>query len=132
MCNKMEHRREDGSLSQGYFCYRCGQVSNMYNIGHGVDKCEPDPELVDKLLEMNSRPEEEVLVEEIQVAPEPKSEFMLLAEEVFRKEGMISDVEKMLDRLDQKYHGLRVGAGDAFARECYEFIRDLWREILCV
>lgn len=40
-------------LSQGYFCIRCGMHSNMYGTGHGVDKCEPNPELVSVLRELN-------------------------------------------------------------------------------
>lgn len=47
-----EHNRPNG-LSMGYFCYRCGQVCNMYVTGHGEGKCEPNPELVAKLIELN-------------------------------------------------------------------------------
>jgi hypothetical protein len=47
-----EHMRPEG-LSQGYYCFRCGQSCNMYAIGHGDGKCEPNPELVKELMELN-------------------------------------------------------------------------------
>jgi len=47
-----EHMRPEG-LSQGYFCMRCGNTCNMYATGHGTDKCEPNPELVNTLRELN-------------------------------------------------------------------------------
>lgn len=47
-----EHMRPEG-LSQGYFCFRCGDVTNMVASGHGEGKCEPNPELVRQLVELN-------------------------------------------------------------------------------
>jgi len=46
-----EHLRENGGLSQGYFCGTCGQVVAMY--GHMGSKCKPNPELVKKLNGIN-------------------------------------------------------------------------------
>jgi hypothetical protein len=47
-----EHLRENGKLSQGYYCGICGQVVAMY--GHTKNqKCEPNPKLVAKLDAMN-------------------------------------------------------------------------------
>lgn len=40
-------------LAQGYFCYNCGQSCNMYGTGHGPGKCEPNPEYVKVLKELN-------------------------------------------------------------------------------
>ncbi len=48
-----EHIRPTG-LSQGYFCYTCGQVTNMVGTGHGEGKCAPNPELVTELKRLNS------------------------------------------------------------------------------
>jgi len=45
----MEHLRENGGLSQGYFCGKCGAVVSMY----GHTGCTPKPELVQKLTEIN-------------------------------------------------------------------------------
>lgn len=48
----MEHYRPNG-LAQGYFCIRCGSAGlNMY--GHGVGQCFLNPDLVDKLIELNT------------------------------------------------------------------------------
>jgi hypothetical protein len=47
-----EHMRENG-LSQGYYCMRCGGVCNLLATGHGVYQCQPNPELVAKLNELN-------------------------------------------------------------------------------
>jgi len=46
-----EHLRENGGLSQGYFCGKCGQVVAMY--GHMGSRCKSNPELVNKLIEIN-------------------------------------------------------------------------------
>ena len=53
----MEHRRPDG-LYQGYYCWICGEPGlNMYgmnrNHGPGKEPCKPNPELVEKLDELN-------------------------------------------------------------------------------
>lgn len=40
-------------LAQGYFCYRCGQTTNMVGSGHGEGKCESNPDYVKKLIELN-------------------------------------------------------------------------------
>lgn len=47
-----EHMTPRG-LAQGYFCYRCGGTINMVGSGHGEGKCEPNPEYVKKLMELN-------------------------------------------------------------------------------
>jgi hypothetical protein len=47
-----EHMRPTG-LSQGYFCYTCGMHCNMVGTGHGPGVCEPNPKLVEKLIELN-------------------------------------------------------------------------------
>lgn len=47
-----EHNSPEG-LRQGYFCYRCGLTCNMMATGHGEGKCEPNPERVKVLLELN-------------------------------------------------------------------------------
>lgn len=47
-----EHMRPEG-LSHGYFCFTCGGGCNMYATGHGPGKCEPNPELVAQLSELN-------------------------------------------------------------------------------
>ena len=44
-----EHLREDGKLSQGMFCLTCGQPCGM--MGH--TECEPNRELVNKLVKIN-------------------------------------------------------------------------------
>jgi len=46
-----EHLREDGGLSQGYYCGVCGRVVGMYGHSHSI--CTPDPALVKKLDEIN-------------------------------------------------------------------------------
>ena len=48
-----EHMRPTG-LSQGYFCYTCGQHCNMVGTGHGAGVCEPNPVLVAELIKLNS------------------------------------------------------------------------------
>lgn len=53
-----EHMRPEG-LSQGYYCLRCGKGGlNMYGMGRdhpgmGNNTCEPNPELVAILRELN-------------------------------------------------------------------------------
>ena len=56
-----KHMRPEG-LFQGYYCLRCGQGGlNMYGMGRdhkgvfaqGSDLCEPNPELVAILRELN-------------------------------------------------------------------------------
>jgi len=46
-----EHLRENGGLSQGYYCGVCGQVVSMY--GHSKSQCMPNRGLVKKLDEIN-------------------------------------------------------------------------------
>jgi len=49
-----EHIRPDGGLYHGYYCLRCGAGGvNMYATGHGPDLCEPNPELVASLNQIN-------------------------------------------------------------------------------
>jgi len=48
-----EHWRPTG-LSQGYYCMRCGEPSSMIDARHGVDKCYPNPKLVERLNELNT------------------------------------------------------------------------------
>lgn len=48
-----EHMRPTG-LSQGYFCYTCGQHCNMVGTGHGAGVCESNPVLVAELIKLNS------------------------------------------------------------------------------
>lgn len=49
----MEHLNEKGELCQGYYCGKCGKGGlSMY--GHSkMDVCEPNPEKVKKMNEMN-------------------------------------------------------------------------------
>lgn len=50
----MEHyRMHEGKqvLSQGYFCPTCGMPCGM--LGHLTRKCEPNPNLVAELRELN-------------------------------------------------------------------------------
>jgi hypothetical protein len=46
----MEHLRENGELSQGYFCSQCGQPCGMYGHDNG---CKSDKALVKKLTRIN-------------------------------------------------------------------------------
>jgi len=46
-----EHWRPTG-LSQGYYCSRCGDPVGMY--GHMDQKCPSNPELVERLNELNT------------------------------------------------------------------------------
>lgn len=46
-----EFRNPDGTLSQGYFCMRCGKATAM--MGHMGEECAPNPELVKALIECN-------------------------------------------------------------------------------
>lgn len=49
-----EHYRPNG-LAQGYYCTTCGAGGvNMVGTGHGVGICEPNPELVAELRNLNS------------------------------------------------------------------------------
>jgi hypothetical protein len=48
-----EHWRPTG-LSQGYYCMRCGMPANMVGTNHGPGKCQPDPDLVERLNELNT------------------------------------------------------------------------------
>lgn len=48
-----EHWRPAG-LSHGYYCMRCGMNSNMVGTDHGPGHCQPDPELVKQLNELNT------------------------------------------------------------------------------
>lgn len=48
-----EYLNENGGLMQGWFCLRCGKTTNMVGSGHGPGKCEPNPELVEKLRKAN-------------------------------------------------------------------------------
>lgn len=47
-----EHMRPEG-LSQGYYCFRCGGVTNMYATGHGVGSCQFMPDLVNQFRKLN-------------------------------------------------------------------------------
>ena len=47
-----EHRTPNG-WAQGYFCSYCGKSVNMVGSGHGPGKCEPNPEYVKQLKELN-------------------------------------------------------------------------------
>lgn len=47
-----EHYRPTG-LSHGYFCYTCGMHCNMVGTGHGPGLCNPNPQLVKQLIELN-------------------------------------------------------------------------------
>ena len=51
----MEHLRPGNKLSQGYFCTRCGEVTNMVGTGHGEGKCTPNLKLVEQLIKLNRR-----------------------------------------------------------------------------
>lgn len=51
-----EHNRPEGP-SQGYFCYRCGEVTNMVGTGH--DDCVPNPPLVKELILLNQSSKKE-------------------------------------------------------------------------
>ena len=48
-----EHWTPTG-LAQGYYCMRCGKSANMYGTGHGDGLCQPDPEYVKRLNELNT------------------------------------------------------------------------------
>lgn len=50
-----EHRRPEG-WGQGYYCAICGGhgISMMGSSGHGPGICIPNPELVKKLIQLNS------------------------------------------------------------------------------
>lgn len=51
----MEHNRPEG-LGQGYFCMNCGGQTSMmghYNFQTDERTCEPNPELVATLVELN-------------------------------------------------------------------------------
>lgn len=50
----MAHFRENGKLSQGYYCCKCGQPCNMYATGH--ENCTPNPRLVRDLDLANKQP----------------------------------------------------------------------------
>lgn len=48
-----EHQRPDG-LYRGYYCLTCGAPGlNMVGSGHGPGLCQPNPELVRQLRELN-------------------------------------------------------------------------------
>lgn len=64
-----EHYRPDGSLAYGYWCARCGAPGvNMLASGHGIGKCEANPDLVDQLREVNSAEAERLRAEKRSVA----------------------------------------------------------------
>lgn len=48
-----EHWRPTG-LSQGYYCMRCGDPTAMISPQHGPGRCQPNPELVKRLNELNT------------------------------------------------------------------------------
>jgi hypothetical protein len=56
----MEHRRPDGSLSQGWYCARCGKpLALMYghtNQDQAEGVCIPNPKLVKALHAANVNP----------------------------------------------------------------------------
>lgn len=52
-----KYRNPDGTLSQGYFCLRCGCSCNLFATGH--ERCPPDSAFVLQLVRAN-RPEHPV------------------------------------------------------------------------